>query len=200
MKKKKTATAEITSSRSTARPGSLDERLFSPVEQLEILRSRAAVLAREPESPKKAAEQLEVVEFLLSPERYAIESAYIGEVYPLKDLTPLPCTPLFVLGIMNMRGRIISVLDIRKFFDLPEKGLSDLNKVIILQGGAMEFGILADAIIGTRTVSIADLLPSLPTLTDIRADYLRGVTEDRLVVLNGEKLLSDRNIVVHEDV
>lgn len=200
MKKKKAATTEITGNRPTARPGSLSERAFSPVEQREILRARAAVLAREPESPKTAAEQLEVVEFLLSLERYAIESTYIGEVYPLKDLTPLPCTPPFVLGIINLRGRILPVLDIREFFDLPKKGLSDLNKVIILQGSAMEFGILADAISGTRTVPIAALQQSLPTLTDIRAEYLRGVTEDRLVVLDGEKLLSDRKIIVHEDV
>jgi len=64
----------------------------------------------------------------------------------------------------------------------------------------MEFGILADAILGVRLLSLGQLLPSLPTLTDIRSDYLKGVTEDRLVVLDGGKLLSDCGIVVHEEV
>jgi purine-binding chemotaxis protein CheW len=64
----------------------------------------------------------------------------------------------------------------------------------------MEFGIVADAILGVRLVPAEDLQPSLPTLTDIRSEYLRGVTEDRLVVLDGGKILTDGKIVVHEVV
>jgi len=174
-----------------------EERL-SPEEQRLILRERALALAREPEKEETAA-SLEVVEFLLAYERYGIESSYIREVYPLKDLTPLPCTPPFVLGIMNVRGKILSVIDIRKFFDLPQKGLTDLNKVIIVHDDFMEFGILADAILGVRLIPVRELQPSLPTLTEVRADYLKGVTEERLVVLDGGAILSDRRIVVHEE-
>ena len=43
---------------------------------------------------------------------------FVREVYPLKDYTPLPCTPPFVLGLVNVRGQIISVIDIKKFFDI----------------------------------------------------------------------------------
>lgn len=175
-----------------------EERQLSPEEQRRILRERALVLAREPER-EEAAAGLEVVEFLLAYERYGIESSYIREVYPLKDLTPLPCTPPFVLGIMNVRGKILSVIDIRKFFDLPQKGLTDLNRVIIVHDDFMEFGILADAILGVRLIPVRELQPSLPTLTEVRADYLKGVTEERLVVLDGGAILSDRRIVVHDE-
>lgn len=169
-------------------------------EQLCILRARAAALARVPKEGGAEGERIEIVEFILASEHYAIESSYIGEVYPLKDLTPLPCTPSFVLGVINMRGKILSVIDLHKFFDLPEKGLSDLNKVIILRNDYMEFGILADVIITARWIPRTSLLPSLPTLTEIRAEYLMGVTQERLVVLDGGKILSDRGIVVHEEV
>ena len=169
-------------------------------ERQRILKARAAALAREPENGAAEEDRIEVVEFLLSDERYAIESTYIGEVYPLKDLTPLPCTPAFVLGIVNMRGKILSVIDLRSFFDLPNRGLSDLNKVIVLKDGAMEFGVLADAIIAARRIPRRALLPSLPTLTEIRAEYLVGVTADRLVLLDGGKILSGRNIIVHEEI
>lgn len=169
-------------------------------ERQRILKARAAALALEPENGEAEEERIEVVEFLLSDERYAIESAYIGEVYPLKDLTPLPCTPAFVLGIVNMRGKILSVIDLRSFFDLPNRGLSDLNKVIVLQDGTMEFGVLADAIIAARRIPRRVLLPSLPTLTEIRADYLMGVTADRLVLLDGGKILSGRHVIVHEEI
>ncbi len=171
----------------------------TPEERQRILKERARVLAQEP--PREEAEDvLEVVEFLLAYETYAIESSFVREVYPLKELTPLPGTPPFVLGIINVRGHILSVLDIKKFFDLPEKGLTDLNKVIILHHEAMEFGILADSIVGMKTIPIKALQPALPTLTGIREQYLRGITPERIIVLHAEKLLSDNNIVVNEEI
>ena len=137
---------------------------------------------------------------MLAYERYAIETAYIREIYPLKEFTPLPCTPPFVFGIINVRGQILSVIDIKKFFDLPDKGLGELNKVIFLQTDEMEFGILADKIIGIRSFLLKDIQQSLPTLKDIRVEYLRGVTEERVVILDVERIMSDKKIIVHEEM
>ncbi len=170
----------------------------SPDERKRILRARADLLARQP-GEKQAGDTLEVVEFMLADERYGLESDCVREVYPLKDYTPLPCTPPFVLGLLNVRGRIISVIDIGKFFDMPGKGISDLNKVIIIHDHTMEFGILADSIIGVRDIAVGDIQPPLPTLTGIREEYLRGVTGERTVILNARKLLADKNIIVHEE-
>ena len=172
----------------------------SPEETQRILKARARVLAQEPVPAEAAGERIEVVEFLLASEHYAIESHYVREVYSLENLTPLPCTPAFVLGIVNVRGEILSVIDIRRFFDLPQQGLTDLNKVIIVRSQEMEIGILADAILGARSIARADIQSSLPTLTGIREDYLTGVTRERVVVLDAAKLLSDKKIVVQEEV
>lgn len=62
----------------------------------------------------------------------------------------------------------------------------------------MEFGILADAIIGARNIVVSELQTSLPTLTSIREEYLKGITKERTVILDAQKLLSDKSIVVHE--
>lgn len=172
----------------------------TPEQKQAILKERATTLAREPEDQTAATESLEIVEFLLASEKYGIESSYVHEVYPLKELTALPCTPAFVLGIVNLRGRIFSVVDIKKFFSLPERGLTDLNKVIVLRSESMEFGILADVILGVRSILLGEMQPSLPTLTGIRAEYLRGVTKEQVVVLDGEKILSDRKIIVFDEV
>ena len=172
----------------------------TPKEQKNILRERAAKLAVEPEKKAGAEEFIEVVEFLLAHERYAVASEYVREIYSLNDLTPVPCTPRFVLGIVNVRGQVLSVIDIKRFFDLPEKGLSDLNKVIILHSADMEFGILADAIVGVRNLNLSEIETSLPTLTGIRKEYLMGVTKDREVVLDAGKLLADKGIIVNENV
>jgi len=59
-------------------------------------------------------------------------------------------------------------------------------------------GILADAVLGVRSIALEELHPALPTLTGIRADYLKGITKDPLVVLNIEKILADEKILVDE--
>ncbi len=95
-----------------------ESRAASTPDNREILRARARVLARPPQSIPAAETSLEVVEFRLAQECYALETRFVNVVYPLKDLTPLPCTQPFVLGIVNVRGRITPVIDVKKFFDL----------------------------------------------------------------------------------
>jgi purine-binding chemotaxis protein CheW len=163
-----------------------------------ILKARAEALAREPAAAIDPHERIDVIEFLLAHETYAIESRFAREIHPLSDLTPLPCTPAYVRGIVNVRGQIISVIDLKRFFDLPAQGLTDLNKLIVVRSNAMEFGLLADRIIGTRNIAAGELQPSLPTLTGIREQYLRGISADQVVILDGARLLADRKLVVHE--
>ena len=171
---------------------------LSPDSGRRILKARARELAREPERSVSAEETIEVIEFDLANERYAFPLAQVREVSLLHDLTPVPCTPAFVLGIMNMRGELRTVIDLKKFFDLPGTGITDLNKVILIRNGDMELGILADAIRGVSRIPLVGLQPALPTFTDIRADYLRGITSERLVVLDAAKILCDPRILVDE--
>jgi purine-binding chemotaxis protein CheW len=166
----------------------------------QTLRARALALARPPARTPAAETMLDVLEFRLAQERYAIETRYVREVHPLKDLTPLPCTPPFVLGIVNVRGRIVPVFDLKKFFDLPDQGLTDLHRIILIEGHEMELGLLADITVGVRSIPADSLQPSLPTLTGIRSEYLKGVTAERLVVLDVARILSDPKIIVHEEV
>jgi purine-binding chemotaxis protein CheW len=141
-----------------------------------------------------------VVEFHLAQEPYAVETRYVTEVYPLNDLTPMPCTPCFVLGVVNVRGRITTVIDIRKFFDLPDKGLTDLHRIILVRDNDFELGLLADIVVGVRSLAKETLQSALPAFTAIRPDYLKGVTAERLVVLDAGRILADPKIIVHEEV
>ena len=166
----------------------------------QILRARARALAQTSQRPSAAQTLLEVLVFHLAQERYAVESRYVEEVCPLKELTPLPGTPPFVRGIVNVRGRILPVLDLKQFFDLPEQGLTDLHRIILIRGNGLELGLLADGIAGTRSLPTANLQPTLPTLTGIRAEYLKGVTDEPLVVLDLARLLADPKLIVHEEV
>lgn len=172
----------------------------SAEEQERILRDRALALAREPVRAEPEGEVLEVLEFALANERYAIDRSYVLEALPLGDLTPVPCTPDFVMGIINLRGQILSVIDLKGFFNLPAKGLSELNKVIVVQSPENEFGILADSIIGVRLIPLSELEQSIPTVTGIGAEYLKGVLGDGLILLATDRILADRRMKVHEEV
>lgn len=171
----------------------------SPDEIERILKARAQALAETPLSTEPG-EQIEVVEFLLAYERYAVETRYVREIYPLDHLTPLPCTPSYVLGIINIRGEIISVVDIKKFFGLPVKGITDLNKVIVLGYEDMLFGVLADDIGGIRQLPVTDMDSSQPIPAGIHQDYVQGITAEGLAVLDARALLLDESIVVQEQV
>ncbi|NTV10964.1 MAG: purine-binding chemotaxis protein CheW [Zoogloea sp.] len=168
-----------------------------PAERHRRLRARAAALAR-PRVLETEGESLEVIEFLLASERYGIETVFVREVFPLAELTRLPGTPPFVLGIVNVRGEIVSVVDIRIFFDLPAAGLSDLNRLIVLERRGMVFGVLADQVLGVTRLPAQGLQGGLPTLTGIRQDYLKGIAQDRLAILDGAKLLGDPRMVVDQ--
>ena len=99
------------------------ERVWAPApeEAKRILKARAQALAREPEQAQAADDTSRSWNFSW-PETYGFETRYVREVYPLENLTPLPCTPAFVLGIVNLRGEILSVIDIRKFSTCRKKG------------------------------------------------------------------------------
>ncbi|HEY1922077.1 MAG TPA: chemotaxis protein CheW [Tepidisphaeraceae bacterium] len=167
----------------------------------EILKTRARALARLLKRDDDGqGEILKVIEFRLAHERYAVEQKYVREVYPLRELTPLPCTPGFMLGMINVRGQILPVIDVKRFFDLPQAGITDLHTVIIVHIEEMELGILADAVAGVRLVPLSLCQSSLPTLTGIRGKYLKGVTDQHVVILDVPSILNDPKTVVNEEI
>lgn len=164
----------------------------------EILRKRAEKLAMALSDRLGVQEHLiEAVVFKLGEESYAIESRFIEEVYPLKDYTPLPTLPPFVYGIVNIRRKIISLINLKVFFDFPSHQDSPSNKVLIVHNSEIEFGILIDEVIGVRRLVPEEIQTSLPTLTGYRQEFFKGVTADRLIVLDGDKLLNNKKIIIN---
>ena len=81
---------------------------------------------------------------------------------------------------------------------MPEIRLSENPKIIIVSNKSMEFGILADNISGVRSIPIIELQSSLPALLGSSIEYLRGVTNERMVILDAAKMFSDKNFVIDE--
>lgn len=162
-----------------------------------ILHDRAVALARR-DGASAGNETIDVVAFERSGEWYAIESAYVDEVRGVHHLTPVPGTPDFVVGIMNLRGRILSVVDVGKLFDLPERGLTEADRVVVISNGEMEFGLLASGLTGRLLIERNDISPLPVVVTGLRRELICGVTVDGRAILDGSRLLTDERLIVRD--
>ena len=165
-----------------------------------ILRERARILARVPAATGDAEDGLPVVVFTLARERYALESRWVAEVVTVDGLTPIPCTPKHVRGIVNLRGRIVTVIDLKTVFELEDSNREEGYRLIVLRSAAMEFALLADTVVGVEVFAAGKLQPPPPTLNAVRADYLKGVSKGQVAVLDGAKLLAAPWLIVDETV
>ena len=165
----------------------------------DVLRRRAETLARPLDAPEQGVSGKLVVEFLLAGERYALDADRIGEVTPMREIVPLSGTPAFVLGIINLRGEMRSVVDLREVFAIPGSHAWDSGYVILLCNEAMEFGLFAEEICGAAVLRPETLAGTLPTLTDVRAEFLKGVTAQGLVYLDADRLLASPRLALKHD-
>lgn len=164
-----------------------------------ILEQRAVELAQVAQDDNLSIEDsFDIVKFLIGKETYGIEIDHIQEVYPLSDYTPLPSTPDFVVGIINVRGQILSIINIKRYLGIDTQGITNLNTVVILHNQDMEFGILVDEIIGVRRLNTHELQSTLPTLSERQTDFFMGVSPDRCIVLDGRALLKASDIIVED--
>jgi len=163
-----------------------------------LLDERAALLAKALPQAPRASEILELATFELANERYAIETRHIREVVRLSDFTPLPDAPDFLLGVMNLRGEITAVVDLRKLVGVTVRGITELSRVIVLGSDRVEFGLLADAVTEVRVLRTEDVFDPPASVAGISREWLRGVTRDSLIVLDGAVLLRDERLFIEQ--
>jgi purine-binding chemotaxis protein CheW len=190
----------------------LEEDQLSLAELAEIWARRAEVLAQEPLAAA-TGQRITLLVFRLNGERYGIDVANVREIYPLEQLTPVPRTPNFVAGVFSARGRILSVIDLRAFLGLPApiKGQGqpevDQARIIVVtntnltsETPQMEIGILTDDVIDIYAVFSEEIEPPLTTQAGLKGNYIRGVTADLLVVLELNALLSDKQLIIKDEL
>jgi purine-binding chemotaxis protein CheW len=179
--------------------GLVDDKGPNASARHKILRERAAALSHALEDDEPVGDLLELLEFELAGERYAIDSDAVKEVYALKEITPVPGTPAFILGVVSVRGRVVSVIDLGRLFEGEARSGETFKFALVLQSPKMEFAVLADEVAGICRLRSSELQTSLPTLTGTRRKYFRGVTPDRVTVLDAQRLLGDDSLVVRQE-
>jgi len=173
--------------------------ILTVAQKQQILQDRARALAREAVQDKMQEEMMRVVEFSLARERYAVEAVFVRGVHRIQQITPIPCTPSFVLGVINVHGRILSVIDLRAFFDLSPASTARRETIVMLRTKELEIGVLVDEVFGSLLLPVKSVKATAPGRSGIRRGYLRGVVDEQLIVLDVERILSDKRMIVGGD-
>lgn len=133
-----------------------------------------------------SADQWEqLVVFRLANEFYGVEISAVNTIIRMQEITDIPQTPVFVEGVINLRGSIIPVIDLRKRFGLPVEQATKASRIIVVESGGQIIGMVVDAVAETLRLSTAEIEPPSPVISSIDAEYFRAVgkQENRLVIL-----------------
>lgn len=135
--------------------------------------------------PRGKGDAAKFLAFALGSEEYAAPLLTVREVLAFTEVTPVPYTPPHFLGIMNLRGQVISVIDMRLKFRMPKTVLTAETAIIIFELDALCLGVVVDAVNSVLAVSQADISPPPETEAGINADFITGVIrrDKRLTLL-----------------
>lgn len=162
-----------------------------------ILEERACILAR-PDESSDDNQSIEVLRFSISYQEFAIEMHHIKEVVLTGTITPVPGTPAYIAGICVIRGEIISLVDLRALLPIHHTGITDLNRVIVLSGNNLMFGVLADQITGIGNLDLNRLCSAPGEGEPDFMNFIKGIHEGALSLLDTESLLGDPRMVIDE--
>lgn len=161
------------------------------------LRQRAEELACPPESKPQAGDPVDVCVFRLGSQICAFEARYVSNVFVLRGYTAIPCVPPFVLGVVNMRGTFLTVLDLARFFRQSGRGLNDFSKIIVITAQGREFGVVTDELLGVIRLDKSSLQTDIDTLSEKYAEYTLGISRDGVLLLDAPALLESGDLRVH---
>jgi len=188
----------------------LDETAPEVVQR--IWARRAAQLARVPVQEEEG-ERMELVLVRLGREVYGLDAEFVLDIRPAGQITRVPRVPDWVAGVVNLRGRILSVLDLSRFFGLPQEVEREAISpyLVVVETPAMELALLVDDVLAVEALPASQVQGASDTLWGIRPEYVRGVAERRdrnipadeassLVVLDLPALLADERLIVDEEM
>jgi purine-binding chemotaxis protein CheW len=170
---------------------------LSPEQSTKLLGERAAAYAQAPDRDFLASEQMELLTFQLADERYAIESRLVLEVVKSPAITDVPGTPPLLCGVTNLRGEILPVMDLGQLLGLPHK-VTEYPWVLVLGTDRPDLGVVAESVYEVTTVRTDAVLPLAHASQEISRDWIRGVTADGIIVLEGQNVLQDPRLNINQ--
>jgi purine-binding chemotaxis protein CheW len=143
---------------------------------------------------KNTDDALRWVTFRLENEKYGINVMQVQEVLRVSEIAPVPGAPSYVLGIINLRGNVVTVIDTRNRFGLPPTETDDSSRVVIIEADDQVVGILVDSVAEVVDLHSSDIETAPNVGTEESAKFIQGVAShdgELLILVDLNKLLSD---------
>lgn len=142
-------------------------------------------------------DEQQLVVFELSGESYGVDIGAVNTIIRMQDITEIPRSPEFVEGVINLRGSIIPVIDLRMRFGLPQGEATKASRIVVVEAVGQMIGLVVDAVTETMRLADGSIEPPSPIVTSVDSEYVRGVgkLENRLVILlDLDKVLSSSDV------
>ncbi|MDR1297226.1 MAG: chemotaxis protein CheW [Deltaproteobacteria bacterium] len=147
------------------------------------------------------SQDMKFLRFELAGEFYGLDILKIMEINGMMDITAVPQTPQFMRGLINLRGKVIPVIDLRLKFGLPEEAYTERTSIIVIEfqtvTGPTQMGIVVDRVSEVITINKADIDPAPEFGTRLRSEYIKGMAKTRtqvLIILDIDLILTDEEL------
>jgi purine-binding chemotaxis protein CheW len=144
---------------------------------------------------------MKVLRFELAGEFYGLDILKIREINGMMDITSVPQTPQFMKGLINLRGKVIPVIDLRLKFGLPEEAYTERTSIVVIEfktiHGATQMGIVVDRVSEVITINLADVDPAPDFGTRLKSEYIKGMAKTKnqvLIILDIDLILTDEDL------
>ena len=134
------------------------------------------------------------VTFFLSQEKYGINVMQVQEVLRVSEIAPVPGAPDYVLGIINLRGNVVTVIDTRQRFGLESKEVDDSSRIVIVESNDQVVGILVDSVAEVVDLQLSEIESAPNVGSEDSSRFIQGVAsqqDELLIIIDLNKLLSD---------
>ncbi len=143
-----------------------------------------------------------LLSFALDSESYGVAVLKVREIMGLVDITSIPRTPDFVRGVINLRGKVIPVIDMRLKFGMPERDYTQENCIIVVEtarenGSTVEMGLIVDAVQEVQDVPASSIEPPPTFGSGVDTDFILGIAKvekDVIVLLDIDRVLTDSEL------
>ena len=136
--------------------------------------------------------------FFLAAEEYGIEILKVREIIGMMEITPVPRTPAYIRGVLNLRGKVIPVVDLRLKFGMDAIEQTEETCIIVVETGGGERGIIVDKVSEVQTIAAQDIEPTPSFGEEVETDYILGIgkTAGRVrLLLDIDKALAEKGVV-----
>lgn len=130
-------------------------------------------------------QERQLVVFTLAEEYYGVDIGTVREIIRMQSITKVPKTPKFVKGVINLRGAVIPVIDLRNRFDLPPGEDDKDSRIVVLDMGGQNIGAIVDAVTEVLRIPVDCVEPPSSIVTSVESEYLLGIAKlsSRLIIL-----------------